>query len=101
MKLFVIVLLCSVAACVYGENCTVNAECINDHFTCGVNYHKICEHKHEVGVTTGGGLCTCAVNNIACTDKDVCVAAPELSSCPMDRRHCYDGKCICTRREFN
>jgi len=52
------------------EECTINDDCKNSTVTtCGRNFHEICEHKHEEGVTHMGGLCTCAANdygNIFC-----------------------------------
>ncbi|KAL4217587.1 hypothetical protein ACF0H5_022329 [Mactra antiquata] len=89
-----VALLAILVVYVYCETCTTNDDCTST--TCGSGFHIICQHPDDGGVTPGGGLCTCAVDNLNCTTRDQCVAY-DYDCIDDDHKHCYDGWCICTR----
>ena len=59
LKQYVCMYLCFIT--VYAEKCTTNGDC--GSVMCGSGFHVICEHSQEVGVSTNGGICTCAQDN--------------------------------------
>ncbi|KAL4217602.1 hypothetical protein ACF0H5_022344 [Mactra antiquata] len=87
--------LIAIVACVHAEQCTVNTDCTMT--SCSTGYQVICEHSHEDGATTNGGFCVCAVSDIKCLVRLDCLAANINLPCREERKHCYDGNCICSR----
>ncbi|KAL4217815.1 hypothetical protein ACF0H5_022554 [Mactra antiquata] len=83
MKFCVALLLVSVCAFVYGENCANNQACHQHGIThCNNQYHVVCQ----------GGQCVCTNgptgNN--CTTVADC-------QCNHGNPHCVDNHCHCTR----
>ncbi|KAL4217745.1 hypothetical protein ACF0H5_022485 [Mactra antiquata] len=97
MKIFIALTsaLIVFVAYVHAEQCTVNNDCTMT--SCSNGYHVICEHSHEGGATTNGGFCVCAVNDFVCTTRPQCLLSSIALNCRDERKHCYDGKCICSR----
>ncbi|KAH3709344.1 hypothetical protein DPMN_068806 [Dreissena polymorpha] len=95
MKVIVFLLLTG-AACVIAEQCTTNTDCQNGGTRCATGYHVICEHTGTEGVTANGGLCTCAADDTSCRTRADCLAQ-NYTCISNDHKHCYDGKCICSR----
>ncbi|XP_052761760.1 uncharacterized protein LOC128204383 [Mya arenaria] len=95
--LFVCAVFASVFYLGWCEKCTTNSECAST--SCATGSVVICQHPDGAGIQTDGGLCTCEQSSQgSCVFAADCYGAnaPSLV-CPDERRHCYDGKCICDR----
>ncbi|VDI27397.1 Hypothetical predicted protein [Mytilus galloprovincialis] len=82
---FVVCLIAYVTAETCSGNNNLDTQC--SHLTCDQGWHLACN----------SGQCTCVQNTAnSCTTKAECDAVSNWE-CPMNRRHCIDGTCRCTR----